>query len=260
MFQLTDVVKNLLIINVLFFLAQLIFGEHMNQLLALHHPDSTLFKPVQLATHFFMHGGVGHLFFNMFALIIFGPILEMIWGAKQFLFYFFVCAIGASVIYMLHLTWEINSASEAILAFKEASTMANFQRFLQVTNIGPEQVNMDAVNQMSRNMTPEYITEVSSFMSSKYASMLNTTVLGASGAIYGLIVAFGMLMPDREIRLLFIPIGFKAKYLVMALIGYGIYQALNPSVGDNTAHFAHLGGAATGALLILYWRKFGTEA
>lgn len=260
MLQLTDVVKNLLIINVLFFLAQLIFGEQMTQMLALHHPDSTLFKPVQLATHFFMHGDFWHLFFNMFALIIFGPILEHVWGAKQFLFYFFVCAIGASIIYMLHLTWQINSAHDAMLAFQENSNMANFQRFLDVMNIGPEGVNMDVINQMSRNMTPAYIAEANGFIKGMYLRILNTTVLGASGAIYGLVTAFGMLFPDKELRFLFIPVSFKAKYLVIGLLAYGLYQGLNPSVGDNTAHFAHLGGAATGALLVLYWRKFGAQS
>lgn len=257
--QITDVVKNLLIINVLFFLAQLFFGGHMNQLLALHHPESDLFQPIQIATHFFMHGDFLHLAFNMFGLIIFGPILEHIWGPKKFLFYFFVCAIGASVIYMLHLTWKITHLQEAMLAFKETSTLANFQQFIDALGFGPEQINMDVINRMSRGMTPEYIGLANEFINDYYPRILNTTVLGASGAIYGLLAAFGILFPDRELKLLLLPISIKAKHLVIGLLLYGLYQGLFPSIDDNTAHFAHLGGAVTGFFLILYWRKFGSR-
>ncbi|MGH1434574.1 MAG: rhomboid family intramembrane serine protease [Lewinella sp.] len=235
----------------------MLFGEHMTQLLALHHPESPLFQPIQIATHFFMHGNFMHLAFNMFGLIILGPILEQIWGHKQFLLYFFVCAIGASVIYMLHLTWKITALQEAMYAFKETSTLVDFQRFIDALGFGPEQINMDVINQMSRGMTPEYIGLANEFINEYYYKVLNTTVLGASGAVYGLLAAIGLIFPNHDLKILFLPITIKAKHLVMGLLAYGLYQGLFPSFGDNTAHFAHLGGAITGFFLILYWRKFG---
>jgi membrane associated rhomboid family serine protease len=258
--RITDVAKNLLIINVLFFLAGLIFGnEQMLDLLALHYPASPLFKPIQLATHFFMHGGMLHLFFNMFALVLFGSSLEALWGAQKFLFFYFACAIGAAALHMGFTWWEMSSIEEAMAVFKAVPNYANFDNFLEASRMNRDFLNQDALNQMSRGMTPQMIGEASNVINEIYNGKLNIPMVGASGAIYGLLLAFGMLFPERELMLIFLPIPIKAKYFIPVLMLIELYLGLTQFSWDNIAHFAHLGGAVTGFFLILYWRKFGSR-
>ena len=232
----TDVVKNLLIINVLFFLATMLFGETgMYDLLALHYPTSDLFKPLQLVTHFFMHGGFMHIAFNMFALVMFGSALEAMWGPKRFLLFYFACAVGA---FALHFT-------------------VNYLRIDTLTNlITPAQVAIvyeqgaEALGN-GQNFTDPLLAELN--------GIINIPMLGASGAIYGLLLGFGMKFPNVELMLMFIPVPVKAKYFIPALMLIELFLGFNQFSWDNIAHFAHLGGALIGFLLILYWNKFGTK-
>ena len=232
----TDVVKNLLIINVLFFLVTLLFGESaMMDLLALHYPSSVLFKPLQLVTHFFMHGGFMHIAFNMFALVMFGSALEAMWGPKKFLFFYFFSAIGA---FLLHFAFAYFSI-ESLTAQAPVADLADmYSQGAQILSEG-------------KNYTDPIV--------GKLNLMINIPMVGASGAIYGLLLGFGMKFPNVELMLIFLPIPIKAKYFIPVLILIELFLGFNEFSWDNIAHFAHLGGALAGFLLILYWQKFGSK-
>lgn len=223
MSRLTDVVKNLLIINVLFFLGTMLMGspdpetamalvnqqiegtaaDWLRLRLALFYPTSPYFQPIQIVTHMFMHADFMHLFFNMFALFMFGPPLEIKWGPQRFLFYYLFTGFGAMGLQM-------------------------FVRYLEL---------------QSGSISP-------------YAA--NVPMLGASGAVFGILLGFGMNFPNVQIQLLFPPIPMKAKYFVMLFAGIELFLGFS-NFNTGVAHFAHLGGALFGFLLILYWRKFGTR-
>ena len=211
---LPTIVKHLLIINVLMFLAYIAltrFHIDLNDILGLHFFKASDFRIYQLVTYMFMHGTFGHLFFNMFALWMFGNTLENIWGSKRFLLFYMVCGIGAGL------------CQELVQYIQYATSLAQYE----TVNMGGRIISMDS-----------------------YLNMMTT--VGASGAIYGLLLAFGMMFPDSRIYLYFLfPI--KAKWFV---IGYAVLELILGFQGvDNVAHFAHLGGMLFGLLLILYWRK-----
>ena len=211
---LPTIVKHLLIINVLMFLAYITltrFHIDLNDILGLHFFKASDFRIYQLVTYMFMHGNFGHLFFNMFALWMFGNTLENIWGSKRFLLFYMVCGIGAGL------------CQELVQYIQYATSLAQYE----TVNMGGRIISMDS-----------------------YLNMMTT--VGASGAIYGLLLAFGMMFPDSRIYLYFLfPI--KAKWFV---IGYAVLELVLGFQGvDNVAHFAHLGGMLFGLLLILYWRK-----
>jgi membrane associated rhomboid family serine protease len=202
MMPITAVVRHLIVINVLVFLgANLILKENAG-VLAMHWPMSPYFKPFQIVTHMFMHGSVGHIFFNMFGLYIFGSALEHLWGSKKFLFYYLFSGFGALIIHML--VWYI-----------EVSTMS--------------------------------YEEYEMFLSLPYS------VWGASGAIFGLLLGFGVQFPNVRLMLLFLPVPIKAKYFVIIYAVIELYLGVS-GTRTGIAHFAHLGGALSGLILILYWR------
>ena len=231
--HLPDVVKNLLIINALFFLATITLdgmGFDMYKLLGLHQFQSSNFKPYQLVTHLFMHGNFTHLFFNMFALWMFGKVLENVWGGKRFLIYYMITGLGAAAIHLGISQYEIISLQSKI----------STNEYNMILNEG---FNILAGGQ---NYTHHLI--------GKLNLLIHTPTVGASGAVFGVLLAFGMLFPNALLYIYFaIPI--KAKYFV---IMYGIlelYAGISNNPTDNVAHFAHLGGMIFGYLLIKYWRK-----
>lgn len=221
--RMTDVVKNLIIINVLMYFGTLIilkepsYEEIVSSMmeessnlrawgrfqLAIFFPTSDFFRPYQIVTHMFMHSDIRHLFFNMFGLYMFGSALEALWGSRRFLFYYLFCGLGASVLQMLVM-------------------------YLQIQNglVGTE-------------------TE-------------NIPMLGASGAIFGLLAGYGLKFPNNLLQFIFPPITMRAKYFVLLYAGVELFFGVS---GFNTgiAHFAHLGGALFGLLIILYWQKFGSR-
>ena len=226
------VTKNLLIINFIVWLATLVLsprtGFNIESLGALHYIEASDFNPAQLITYMFLHADLPHLFFNMFALFMFGITLERVMGAKRFLFYYVSCGLGAAIIQEItwYFTWEsifvgplanINGVSfeEIKLAISQAQAMGQELPFL---------------NQLQ--------------------------TVGASGAVYGILLAFGMIFPNQPIYMMFIPIPIKAKYFV---IGYGVLEVLYgfSMANDGIAHFAHLGGMLFGFLMILYWKRNG---
>jgi membrane associated rhomboid family serine protease len=231
---LPPVVKNIIMINVLmilaYYAANSVFGIDLNSLLGLYFPKSEQFKPMQIVTHMFMHGGFWHIFFNMYALFIFGPILENVWGPKRFFIFYMVCGLGA--------------------AFTHESVI-----FLQynhlVQNLSPGDL------QVVLNEGTAYFHQGKVFTAPDMQSLqilLNTPTVGASGAIFGVLLAFGVLFPNTQLMLLFPPIPIKAKYLVAGYGALELYLAVTQP-GSNIAHAAHLGGMLFGYILIRYWRK-----
>lgn len=207
MVQITDTVKHLLIINGLVYVLTHFIMPQLYPHLMLYYPlgGHENFRPYQLVTHMFMHADFAHLFFNMFALYMFGSALEAYWGARRFLFYYFFCAFGALVLYYFVIWLGVSQLNPNELAF-----------FLERSG----------------------------------------GILGASGAVFGLLAGFGMLFPDTRLMLLFPPIPIKAKYFVIMYAALELFLGLSRA-NTGIAHFAHLGGALFGALLIIYWRKTG---
>lgn len=209
------ITKNLLIINVLCFFGAIVaerYGIDADKILSLHFFMASDFNMGQLVTYMFMHGGFTHIFFNMFALWMFGRVLEQVWGPKRFLIYYMVCGIGAGLI-------------QEIVQFIEYETVLS---------------NYDSV-QTGFGIIPM----------EEYLNMMRT--VGASGAIYGILLAFGMLFPNSQMFVFPLPFPIKAKFFV---IFYAVVELfLGMSANDNVAHFAHLGGMLFGFILILYWRK-----
>lgn len=227
------VVKNLIIVNVLMLVATFILeraGINLYTYLGLYFPASDHFMPHQIFTHMFMHGGLTHIFFNMFALWMFGRVLESVWGPKRFLLYYLVTGLGAAVLHTLVNYFEYHSV---------------------VSQLSPEQV------QYVREVGSNIWTEGKNFTDpqlSKLNMILNTPTVGASGAVFGILLGFGMLFPNTQLMLLFPPIPIKAKYFV---IGYGLLELYLgfAQPGSNVAHFAHIGGMIFGFIMIKYWNK-----
>ncbi len=224
------IVKNIIIINIIMLIAYYVVkgttGKDLIELLGLYFPKSELFRPYQILTHMFMHGGFLHLLFNMYALFIFGGVLENVWGPKRFLIYYLVCGLGAA------LTHE---------------TVIYFQYHKLMSIIPPDELQevLDNGYKYVMNRTPEM---------SGLQSILITPTVGASGAIFGVLLAFGMLFPNTQLMLLFPPIPIKAKYFVLGYGALELYLAVTQP-GSTIAHTAHLGGMLFGYILIRYWRK-----
>ncbi len=233
-FGLPPVVKNIIMVNVLLLLAyyavRSVFGVDLNSILGLYFPKSESFKPVQILTHMFMHAGIWHLFFNMYALFIFGQVLEKVWGPKRFLIYYMVCGLGAALVH------------ETVIAFEYAKIMKI---------ISPEQLQM--VLDEGADILREGKVYTNNTMQDLQL-LLNTPTVGASGAVFGILLAFGILFPNTQLMLLFPPIPIKAKYFVIAYGAIELYLAFTQP-GSNIAHAAHLGGMLFGYILIRYWRK-----
>lgn len=230
----TPVVKNLIILNVMMLLLYYVIGwatnTDLNALLGLYYPKSDLFKPMQVVTHMFLHGGFLHLFFNMWALYMFGQVLETVWGPKRFLVYYFVTGLGAA------LTHEIVQG-------------------IQYANLLPQisPANMQLILDQGR----EAIMNHQNFVDPTLAKMnliLNVPTVGASGAVFGLLLAYGVLFPNTILMFIFPPIPVKAKYVVMGYGAIELYLAVTQP-GSNIAHVAHLGGMIFGYIMIRYWRK-----
>lgn len=217
MFRLPPITKNLLVINILLFFAAGILsknGINLNNILGLHFFKSDSFAPYQLVTYMFMHANFEHIFFNMLAFWMFGRILEQVWGPKRYLLFYFVCGIGAGL--CQELVQYVDYVSQGLAQYSEVA---------------------DGISKVPMSV------------------YLNSwTTVGASGAIYGILLGFGMSFPNERILLLIPPMPIKAKYLV---IGYAVIELLSGFgiSNSNVAHFAHLGGMLFGLILILYWRK-----
>lgn len=255
------VVKNLLIINGLCFLANIVvearFNYSLNESMGLYFPESSHFKPYQLITHVFMHGSLMHLFFNMFSLWMFGNVLENYWGPKRFFIYYFVTAFGAAALLLGVNGYEIYSLKSAIANYALDPNIDAFVRLLDKdAALAKSSIVNDFINQwQTQPQNPQYTQSSLEIADALLQRKLNVPTVGASGAVFGLLLAFGMLFPNTELMMLFIPVPIKAKYFV---IGYGaieLYQGFANNPSDNVAHFAHLGGMLFGFILIKIWNK-----
>jgi membrane associated rhomboid family serine protease len=257
---LPTVIKNLLILNVLFFLAQNTIGTgagnsfSMLDLLALHHVKSPLFQPWQLVTHMFLHGNFMHLFGNMFALWMFGAVLENVWGPKRFLTFYFLCGIGAALLHLTFLWYDYNGLLNSFLTLKLQPTPERIIAFYNTYGPQNPEASMLIKQYLANPGDTANVEQVVNYISDATYRVVSRPTLGASGAVFGVLAAFVYLFPNTYIYLyFFVPI--KAKWLGLAYFAYEIYQAVQNSAGDDVARWAHIGGGVVGFLLVITWNR-----
>ncbi len=264
---LPEVVKNILIINGIFFLAKVVMdsrGVDLNDILGLHYFSSEKFRVFQLISYMFMHGNFMHILFNMFAVWMFGAAIENVWGPKRFLTFYIITGLGAAIAHYGIVYLEMQPAllafdtyianpsidglhvlltSDAFKSFSSVDMVDHYNAFTREFN------SMLAVDpDQALKLSVEYMNQL------KIDSLNAPVVVGASGAVFGLLLAYGMIFPNSIIYLYFaIPI--KAKYFVILYGALELFSGIARVQGDNVAHFAHLGGLVTGIILILYWRN-----
>ena len=261
MMNITPVVKQLLIINVLFFIGSY-FVPVAYDFFALYYPQSDDFRIWQFVTHMFMHApfpNFAHILFNMFALYSFGSALEHFWGGKKFLFFYVSCGLGAAILHTGVNYFEIQSLLSEVASLNLSSSEIH-----QLLNADYSSL-FDAKGQMIAGEVNTILENVNctqqQFNTIVQASMVSKgTVVGASGAIYGLLVAFAFMMPNAELALLFIPVPIKAKYFVPGILAIDLFLGFKGSSifgagSTGIAHFAHIGGAITGFLMMWFWKK-----
>jgi membrane associated rhomboid family serine protease len=259
---LPDVVKNLMIINGLFYLATLAaeqFQVDLSHVLGLHYVNSNYFEPYQIVTHMFMHGGFLHLFSNMFALWMFGSMLENVWGPKRFLFFYLFTGLGAALIHSAITYYEISSLEDAVSVYFNNPGPIAFKDFAEryLSRI-PSNSLYDFINGWSADPNnSQYINEAKQAVNGILESTIDVPTVGASGAVFGVLLAFGMLFPNMMLYIYFLfPI--KAKYFVFLYAAFELYAGYQSVTGNsvtNIAHFAHLGGMLFAYILIKYWQK-----
>ena len=259
---LPTIIKNLLIINGLIFLAQNTFAGPTSSFsfedyFALHAWQSSLYKPWQLITHMFLHGDFGHILGNMFALWMFGSILENVWGPKRFLLFYFLCGVGAAVIHLLILSYQLipmTNEYEQLLRLSKSNAPGFSDAvlaFSKAHNIPLASILAD--NKVTLT-TPGLAPELMELITSYHTKVLSTATLGASGAVFGILIAFVYLFPNTYIYIYFLfPI--KAKWLGVLYFAFELYKAIENSAGDNVARWAHVGGALVGFVLVYIWNK-----
>lgn len=261
---LPTIVKNLIIINIIFYIATLAFrsafGIDLTDYLGLYFFKSENFHFYQYVTYMFMHGDFQHIFFNMFALWMFGNVLENYWGPKRFLTFYFVTGIGAAIVHTIVIGIDYFGIQAAINAYAENPNPEAFVNLVQSelsSVLTSEKVAManSLLNEWQMNFAnnSEYAIQSVDMAQSFLASRANIATVGASGAVYGILLAFGMMFPNEYIYLYFF-LPMKAKWFVL---GYGLIELVSGvlSTGDGIAHFAHLGGMIFGFFLIKYWKK-----
>jgi len=236
--MISNTVKHLLIINILVFVGIYMYEEQMFRLFSLWFPENQNFGYWQFLTYMFMHGGFMHILFNMYALFAFGSPLEQIWGRNKFLFFYISTGLGAALIHTLVNYYQFNTVLNDLIS-------AGFNQSDIIDTLNSGQYNTTWKNAVDPGRVDNFI---SSFMS---------PAVGASGAIYGILVAFGMMFPNAELMLIFLPIPIKAKYFIPGLILLDLFSGFTgySVFGANIAHFAHIGGALIGFIMMWYWKK-----
>ncbi len=213
-----EIIKHLLIINVLVFIGSQVVGSLIFDLLALHYPKNDLFGVWQLVTHMFMHGSFSHILFNMFGLWMFGSPLAQMWGKNKFLFFYLSCGLGAAALQLLVYHLQIQDWLESMVA--QGITLDQAYTYLE-----------------------------------QGQTLFNVTMVGASGALYGVLVAFAFMFPNAELMLLFLPIPIKAKFFVPLVLLLDLFFGFSSYSMGPIAHFAHVGGALTGFAMMWYWKR-----
>ncbi|MDR0829967.1 MAG: rhomboid family intramembrane serine protease [Prevotellaceae bacterium] len=231
------IVFNLLIINTLMlgatWLLDTKFGFDLNKILGLHFIKSELFKPWQIISYMFMHGGLTHLFFNMFGVYMFGTVLEYVWSGKKFLIFYLISGIGAAIIQQIVWYFEFNSIMQHL----------DYATLDYIKNEGL------SVLEQGKNYTDNF--------AGKLNILLHIPTVGASGALFGVLFAFGFMFPKEKLMLIFVPIPIPARIFVILYAVAELFLGVANFRFDNVAHFAHLGGALFGLIMIFWWRHKG---
>jgi len=237
----TDTVKHLLIINVVMFIGTMAIGDGQlfYRWFAMYFPMNDLFQPWQIITHMFMHGNLQHILFNMLALWMFGTAVEQVYGKKKFIFFYISAGLGAALLQLGYYYFKFYSGLDILTAN-----------------------GLDQASIMNTLQEGKYNTGWASLLGQEglqsFLGVFNSSMVGASGAIMGILVAFGMLFPDSKLMLIFLPVPIKAKYFIPGIIALDLFSALSGvSVfsPNNTAYVAHLGGAITGFIIMYFWKK-----
>lgn len=258
MFNITPTVRNLLIANILLLVLSANVLPQLIQLGALYPVGSSYFQPWQFVTYMFLHAGWGHLIGNMFALLSFGPLLEQRWGGQRFLVFWLICGFGAGLLYEGVRAYETHQMQQAAAEFHRAPSGGDFAEFFRTYGsdyTGYETLARD-MQQDPRNA--ENIASANKAVDGLLAEITNSPregMVGASGAVFGLLFAFAYLFPNTELMLLFFPFPIKAKYFVFLYGAYELYNGVHRTPGDNVAHYAHLGGLFIGFLVVRYWER-----
>jgi len=258
MFRLTPMVKNILLINVGIFVLQSFLNLPLEYLFGLRVVFSDQFAIYQFLTYMWIHGGFGHILGNMFAVLIFGPMLETVWGPKRFLTFYLICGIGVGILYGIAdfaETYPLKKDAEAFLADPNPESFSIF-----IVEHKSPRFNLPAIADFSDQYyenpgSSAYENQAMTIVKDLYESNVNIPMVGASGAVFGILMAFGMLFPNTVLMLLFPPIPIKAKYLVLFYGLYELYSEFNRVPGDNVAHLAHLGGMLIAFVLLKMWQK-----
>ena len=236
--RLTETVKHLIILNALFFAASSLLGIDLNNFLALYFPENENFGIWQFVSHMFMHGGFMHILFNMYALWAFGSPLEQMWGRNKFIFFYFSAGLGAGLIYTAVNYFQFNSIHNDLISI--GLRTSDIQSLLT-----SGKYNSDILSQIPEQKLMEIY------------QIYNTPAVGASGAIYGVLVAFGMTFPNAKLALIFLPVPISAKYFIPVLIALDLFSGVTgfSIFGGGIAHFAHVGGAIIGFIIMWYWKN-----
>lgn len=259
--RLTPVVKVLLIINLAVFVLGYMISSfyHIDYTgyLAMSYFQSDYFHSYQVLTHFFVHFTISHLVFNMFGLFSFGPVLESLWGAKKFLFFYIFCALGSAMLHSSVNFYQVSKVTEAESEFIANPTPEYFISLAKISGTESFFTENQFIKEFEEHPgDPKLIEYAISTVHEIDSSLKNSfRMAGASGAIFGLLVAFGMLFPNTELMLMFIPFPIKAKYFVLIYAGIELFLGVSNYKWDSVAHFAHLGGALFGFILVKYWQK-----
>ena len=233
--RITEAVKHLIIINVVVFIATYVLKMGFSDSLALYFPENENFGFWQFLTHMFVHGGVMHIVFNMYALWAFGSPLEQMWGKKKFIFFYFSAGIGAGLIYSLVNYYQFNSIYDQLTSF--GLTASEIQNILDIGSYNDSRILISNERMI------------------KFYSLFHTPAVGASGAVYGVLVAFGLYFKNAKLGLLFIPVPIAAKYFIPGIIAFDLFFGMTKYSIGNIANFAHIGGALIGFIIAYYWKK-----
>ena len=261
MFHLTPAAKNILIINGIIFILSDFIGlrTYIIESFGMRYFHSENFQPYQILTYMWVHAGFGHLFGNMFSVLVFAPILERVWGSKKFLIFYLVTGIGAGILYSGINYYENYSFEVKVKSYEQNPSPESFRKL--VINNSSEYYNQlyDFIDSYEQNPSNSNDNLSIAYANDLLKVKSDVPMVGASGAVFGILLAFAMLFPNMELMLLFLPIPVKAKYLVLVYGIYELWSEINRMPGDNIAHFAHLGGMLIGYLILKYWkRKYGT--
>ena len=253
--QLTPIVKAIIVINIIVFIVQRINPQYDNQidsLFGLHYFSSKLFNPIQFVTYMFIHADSRHIFFNMLGLYFLGPTLEKLWGEQRFLIFYFVTGVGAGLFYMALQYYDIHpleTLANNFLLNPEGNNYVTFVNKLY-SNLG---INDYPAMDRGFTIANDQITEYKITVENSLRNVVDTPMVGASGAGFGIMAAFALLFPNTEFMLFPFPFPIKAKYFVTLYALYEIYAGIKRMPGDNVAHFAHIGGMIFAFILIKMW-------